>query len=65
MKTIKPGMTRDALLHVYKTEGGVYTGLHRTFVSRDCPYFKVDVDFLAFGRPERDAKPYLDYSILD
>jgi hypothetical protein len=29
--------------------------LHRTFVSRDCPYFKVDVEFQAVGRPDRDA----------
>jgi hypothetical protein len=29
------------------------TGLQRTFVSRDCPYFKVDVEFEAVGRPDR------------
>jgi hypothetical protein len=55
MQTIKPSMTRETLLTVFTTEGGVYTGLQRTFVSRDCPYFKVDVEFLAVGRPNRDG----------
>lgn len=56
IETIKPGMTRSQLLNVFRTEGGLSTGLHRTFVSQDCPYFKVDVDFRAVGRAERDAK---------
>jgi hypothetical protein len=55
MQTIKPGMTRQALLTVFTTEGGLSTGLRRTFVSRDCPYFKVDVEFQAVGRPNRDG----------
>src|SRR6266481_10228534 len=55
MHTIKPGMTRIDLLKVFTTEGGLSTGLQRTFVSRDCPYFKVDVEFEAVGRPSRDA----------
>ena len=54
MQTIEPGMTRDALLTVFTTEGGLSTGLQRTFVSRDCPYFKVDVEFQAVGRSDRD-----------
>jgi hypothetical protein len=55
MQTIKPGMTRQTLLTVFTTEGGLSTGLQRTFVSRDCPYFKVDVEFQAVGRPSRDS----------
>ncbi len=55
METIKPGMTRSDLLKVFTTEGGISTGLRRTYVSRDCPYFKVDVEFEAVGRPSRDA----------
>jgi hypothetical protein len=55
MQTIQPGMTRQALLTVFTTEGGLSTGLRRTFVSRDCPYFKVDVEFQAVGRPDRDG----------
>jgi hypothetical protein len=54
METIKSGMTRKTLLAVFTTEGGLSTGLQRTFVSRDCPYFKVDVEFQAVGRPNRD-----------
>lgn len=54
MQTIKPGMTRKRLLRVVTTEGGLSTGLQRTFVSRDCPYFKINVEFQAVGRPNRD-----------
>jgi hypothetical protein len=54
MQTIKPGSTRKTLLTVFTTEGGLSTGLHRTFVSLDCPYFKVDVEFKAVGRPDRN-----------
>ena len=54
MQTIKPGMMRGQLLKVFTTEGGTSTGLQRTFVSRDCPYFKVDVTFEAVGRPSHD-----------
>jgi hypothetical protein len=55
METIKPAMTRADLLTVFTTEGGLSTGLNRTYVSQDCPYFKVDVEFDAVGRPNRDA----------
>ena len=54
MQTVKAGMTRKDLLAVFTTEGGLSTGLSRTFVSRACPYFKVDVEFEAVGRPNRD-----------
>jgi hypothetical protein len=54
MLTIEPGMTRKTLLTVFTTEGGISTGLQRTYVSRDCPYFKVNVEFQAVGRPSRD-----------
>jgi|SRR5215469_10629120 len=59
METIKPGMTRDDLLRVFKTEGGLSTPLHRTFVSRDCPYFKVDVEFKAVARPDHGNSPFV------
>jgi hypothetical protein len=55
IQTIKPGMTKETLLSIFTTEGGLSTGLQRTFVSRDCPYFKVDVEFQAVGRPNRDG----------
>ena len=56
METIKPGMARGDILGVFTTEGGLSTGLRRTFVSRDCPYFKVDVEFKAVGRSDRDKE---------
>jgi hypothetical protein len=56
MESIRPGMTRKQLMPVFTTEGGLSTGLRRTFVSRDCPYFKVDVEFKAVGRPDRDKE---------
>jgi hypothetical protein len=55
MQTVKVGMTRADLLKIFGTEGGLSTGLQRTYVSRDCPYFKIDVEFKAVGRPSRDG----------
>src|ERR1700690_3519009 len=51
METIHPGMTREDLLRIFTTEGGLSTGLRRTYVRQECPYFKVDVEFKAVGRP--------------
>jgi hypothetical protein len=59
MDTIKPGMTRMDLLKVFRTEGGLSTGLRRTFVSRDCPYCKVVVEFKAVARADRDTPGFL------
>jgi len=56
--SIKPGMTRADLLKVFRTNGQpspemlALTGLRRTFISRDCPYFKVDVEFEPVAHPE-------------
>ncbi len=78
METIKPGMTRWDLLHVFRTEGARQTfrmggalappELRETFVSQDCPYFKIDVEFQpTFGVLNRDvivkvSKPYVQFS---
>ncbi len=77
MSTIKPGMTRWDLLHVFRTEegaprmyeGGPATGLRETFVSQDCPYFKIDVEFKpwSFDLPNQDvivkvSKPYVQFA---
>lgn len=59
METIKPGMMRFELLKVFRTEGGLSTGLRRTFVSQDCPYFKVDVEFKAVARPDSDSAGFV------
>jgi hypothetical protein len=55
IEKIKVGMTRADLLKLFTTEGGLSTGLKRTYVYRDCPYIKVDVEFEPAGRPARDA----------
>ncbi|HEV2196469.1 MAG TPA: hypothetical protein VGR55_12870 [Candidatus Acidoferrum sp.] len=68
--TIKPGMTRSDLLRVFTTEGGLSTRTHRTYVLKQCPTIKVDVEF-SISRNEADdkitqiSKPYLDYGIYD
>jgi hypothetical protein len=56
METLKLGDTRKSLLRVFTTEGGLSTGLERTYVSQDCPLFKVDVKFHAKGRPDRESE---------
>jgi hypothetical protein len=60
IESIKPGMTRQDLLKVFTTEGGLSTGLRRTFISRDCPYFKVVVEFKAAPGPDRDNAGFLN-----
>jgi hypothetical protein len=47
-------MTREQLTKVFTTQGGLSNGLRRTFVSRDCSYFKGDVEFKAVDRSDRD-----------
>jgi len=56
IETVKVGMTRTQLLALFNIEGGIFTGLRRTFVYRRCPIIKVDVEFEAFGRPSRDVE---------
>lgn len=71
MLSIRPGMTRDDLLRVFRTEGGLSIGPQRTYVSRQCPYFKVDVTFkAALVEDGKDpitslSRPYLQFSIMD
>jgi hypothetical protein len=81
IQSIGPGMTRAQLFRVFTTEGGISTALQRTFVSRDCPYFKVNVTFRRATGTSRDpndwlaesdddliktiSAPYLQFSIMD
>jgi hypothetical protein len=76
MATVKPGMTRAELLEVFTAEGGLSTRVGQTFVSRDCPYFKVDVTFQPVGGLDRlpadpqdtivsVTRPYLQLTTLD
>jgi hypothetical protein len=68
--TIKPGMTRSDLLRVFTTEGGLSTRTHQTYVLRQCPIIKIDVEFSIAGNEVNDkitkiSKPYLDASHID
>ncbi|MGO8763942.1 MAG: discoidin domain-containing protein [Limisphaerales bacterium] len=74
---IKPRMTRADLMTTFTTEGGISTAEQGTFVYRDCPYVKVDVDFSSADPTQKViverstdiiskiSKPYLDWSIND
>ncbi len=55
MQKVKVGMTRADLLKVFTTEGGLSTGLSRTYVYRECSYIKVDVEFEPVGQRARDT----------
>jgi hypothetical protein len=76
MLTIKPGMTRERLLSIFGTEGGISARTWRNYVSVDCAYFKVYVEFTPAGNPEsmeedpRDtiktiSKPFLEFRVTD
>jgi hypothetical protein len=80
MLTIQPGVTRNELMKVFTTEGGLSTAMQRTFVSRDCPYFKVNVGFRRAVENDKQtdwlreladdvittiSEPYLQFSIMD
>ncbi len=80
MKTIKVGMIRADLLKVFVTEGGISTPLNRTYIYRECPYIKVDVEFEPLGSRDVEgrvtsetnedvikkiSKPYLEWSVMD
>jgi hypothetical protein len=76
-ETIKVGMTRQDLLKVFTTEGGISTRVRRTFVHKECGYIKVDVEFTPVGEEDQKLKelpedqitaisrPYLQWSIHD
>jgi hypothetical protein len=74
---IRPGMTRGDLARVFTTEGGISTRTRHTYVLKQCPYIKVDVEFAAVSKEQdsltelpddkivKISKPYLDYSHVD
>src|SRR5690242_11716710 len=77
IQTIKPGMTREDLLKVFTTEGGLSFRLRRTYVYKECPYIKVTVEFEAAENPNdgltempsdkivKVSAPFLQYSVAD
>jgi hypothetical protein len=72
MESVKAGMTRADLLKVFAVQGGLSTNSNATFVSRTCPYFKVDVWFsVVSGVAEhpndiigRMSRPYVDTRLI-
>jgi len=70
IKTIRPGLTRSDLLHMFTTEGGLSTRTRRTYVLKRCPVIKVDVEFSVSRNEAEDtmnqiSRPYLDYGHVD
>jgi hypothetical protein len=45
IEKIQAGMTRHDLEELFVSDGGISTLDHQTYVFRDCPYIKVDVEF--------------------
>ena len=76
-QSIRKGMTRGDLLKVFITEGGISHPTQRTYVHRNCPYIKVDVEFKTTNEDPRSLKEnpedviteisklYLQWSIMD
>jgi hypothetical protein len=77
IQDVKPGMTRMDLLKVFTTEGGLSNRSRQTYVLKQCPYIKVDVEFapatneqdrlteMPEDKIEKISRPYLAYSIMD
>jgi len=74
---IKPGMTRKDVLTVFTTEGGLSNRHRQTYVLKQCPYIKVNVEFAPVGDAQNMfaespddkiitiSRPYLEYSDMD
>lgn len=75
MQQIKEGMTRADLERVFTPDGGLQMYTETTYVYRECPYFKVDVQFeqepnrpAAIGPKDKIikiSKPYIAQPALD
>jgi len=77
--TVKPGMTRQDLLKVFNTEGGLSSRIHRIYVFKGCRYIKVTVEFqpvehqndsqsqkeMPTDRIVAISMPFLQYRVLD
>jgi hypothetical protein len=73
---LTPGTTRAEFLNFFQVEGGLRSITHQTFVHRQCPYIKVDVEFtnplpqkLGENHPSdrisKISKPYLGRTAFD
>jgi hypothetical protein len=75
MQTITPGMTREDLQKVFAPDGGIASRNERTYIYRECPYFKVNVEFEPVpgglandtrkDKITKISKPYLEWPTSD
>lgn len=77
IETIRPGMQRKDLDAYFTTEGGLSTRTEQRYVSRECPFIKVDVRFKEPDATHKNiwedpediiesiSRPYLEWSIMD
>lgn len=58
MQSIRPGMSRRDLLVIFRTDGPNYAGVRfrRSFVSRECSLFRVDVEFEAIDSSQEGSE---------
>ena len=77
IEKIQLGMTRSDVEKLFVSDGGMSTRYRKTFVFRDCPYIKIDVEFTSNdenGKPIKEepadritlvSKPYLAQPTAD
>jgi hypothetical protein len=73
IQKVKVGMERFELLEVFTEEGGIATTSQRTYVYRQCPLIKVEVEFAASSRDKelptdkivKISRPYLEWAHTD
>jgi hypothetical protein len=65
-------MFRADLERLFKYEGGIHTRSQQTYVYRDCPYIKIDVEFAPSEQNQKSAdritnisRPYIARPIID
>jgi len=71
--SLKPGHTRADLQKYFTAEAGLSTPVQRTYVSKRCPYIKIDVQFRPVKTRKQSpgdviqgiSKPYLAMTIVD
>lgn len=54
IEKIQVGMTRADVERLFVSDGGISTRYRQTYVFRDCPYIKIDVEF---AHIEQDSHP--------
>ncbi len=72
IESIQVGMPRAELERLFTTEGGIYSRSQRTYVYRNCPHIKVDVEFsssdqnqISADRITKISRPYIARTIAD